>query len=78
WLPSTQGVAAIMTAFDDPTTGDWNSKYAVAYKPQKASPPYPYPALLPGTAFGGANMNCLAPVGGDPYQPQLPDRGTTN
>lgn len=78
WLPSTQGVAAIMTAFDDPSTGDWNSKYAVSYTPQEQSPPYPYPALVPGYGYPGANMLCLDPVGDDLYQPQLPDRGTTN
>ncbi len=76
WLPSTQGVAAIMTAFDDPTTGDWNSKYAVSYTPQKPSPPYPYPALAPGYGFGGANMLCLAPVGGNLYEPPLPNRSS--
>jgi len=76
WLPSTQGVAAIMTAFDDPATGDWSSKYAVSYTPQKPSPPYPYPALAPGYGFGGANMLCLAPVGGNLYEPPLPDRSS--
>ena len=75
WLPSVQGIAAIRTAFES----DWSNAKAVAYKPQKPSPPYPYPALAPGTAFPGANMKCLAPDPvGDLYSPALPDRTPAN
>ncbi len=70
WLPSVQGVAAIRTAFE----ADWSNTNAVAYTPQKPSPPYPYPALVPGTAFPGANMLCIEPPPGDVYAPKLPDR----
>lgn len=70
WLPSVQGVAAIMTAFEE----DWSNANAVSYTPQKPSPPYPYPALVPGTAFSGANMLCIEPPPGDVYAPKLPDR----
>ncbi len=75
WLPSVQGIAAIKTAFE----ADWTNASAVSYKPQKPSPPYPYPALAPGTAFSGANMECLAPdPPGNLYSPVLPDRTPSN
>ena len=72
WLPSVQGVAAIMTAFEK----DWDNPKAYSYEPQKQSPPYPYPALVPGQSFGTANMKCIAPTAGGVYEPELPPRIT--
>ncbi len=80
WLPSSQGVAAIMTAFE---TKDWVSPKAFNYSlsgKYTYVPAYPpgIDPLKPGQAFGGANMSCLDPVAGDVYQPALPNRTTPN
>ena len=72
WLPSVQGVAAIMTAFEK----DWDNPKAFSYEPQQTSPPYPYPPLVPGQSFGTANMRCIAPTAGGVYEPELPLRTT--
>ncbi len=70
WLPSVQGVAAIMTAFEQ----DWSNTQAVSYKPQKPSPPPPLPPLNPASAYSGANMLCVQAPPGQLYEPQLPQR----
>jgi phosphatidylserine/phosphatidylglycerophosphate/cardiolipin synthase-like enzyme len=70
WLPSVQGVAAIMTAFE----ADWSNPQAISYKPQKAPAQPPLAPLTPGTTYPGAGMLCLEPQPGDLYQPQLPNR----
>ncbi|MFM9053962.1 MAG: phospholipase D-like domain-containing protein, partial [Solirubrobacterales bacterium] len=80
WLPSTQGIAAIMTAFE---TKDWVNPKAFTYSVSgnyKNVPVYPegIPPLKSGQAFGGANMLCLDPAPGDLYQPALPNRTTPN
>ncbi len=70
WLPSVQGIAAIMTAFSQ----DWFNPQAVSYKPQQASPPPPLPPLTPDSAYGTDNMLCIQAPPGQLYEPTLPQR----
>ncbi|MBU6337706.1 MAG: pentapeptide repeat-containing protein [Acidobacteria bacterium] len=75
-LVSVEGVASIMTAFQE----DWSNPAGVnyvaikpKYNPYDQFPTPPYPPMKPGKAFSGANMLCLPP-GNDLYSPGLPDR----
>ncbi|MFZ9668636.1 MAG: phospholipase D-like domain-containing protein [Solirubrobacterales bacterium] len=76
WLPSTQGIAAIINSFD---LRDWVDPKAVSYSYSgKAVPAFP-PGIAPLKAYGafpGANMLCLDPAPGDLYLPGLPNRTT--
>ncbi len=78
-LLSVDGIASIMTAFEK----DWGSPGAVAWTaatptqaPYSTYPKPPYPALPPQSGFGDFNLACIAPEGGDRYQPVLPTRVT--
>ena len=70
WLPSVEGIAAIMTAFE----ADWSNPQAIVYKPQKTPQTPPMPPLTPDKAYSGANMLCLQPEPGNLYAPALPNR----
>ena len=78
WLPSTQGVAAIVDTFE---RVDWVDPSSVPYVYSGA----PVPAYPPGVkpygyygAYGGANMLCQDPDPADLYEPGLPNRSTPN
>lgn len=70
WLPSVEGIAAIMTAFEQ----DWSNPQAFSYTPQKPSPTPPLPPLDPTPAYSGANMLCEEAPPGQLYDPVLPNR----